>query len=235
MKIAIDGPAGAGKSTIARQVAKKLGYTYLDTGAMYRALTYTAIQRDISPSNSSALASIVSQMDLQITSDEETGGNRIFVDGEDITEAIRKPVVSGNVSEVSSHAEVRKVIVDLQKRMAEQGQVVMDGRDIGTVVMPDADWKFFLTASVSERARRRQLELSKNGHEVDLKELERQIQDRDLMDSTRAVSPLRKAEDAIHIDTTHMTIDEVVKLVLNYVQGGKSSVQSTNNHPQRHN
>ena len=227
MKIAIDGPAGAGKSTIARLVAKKLGYTYLDTGAMYRALTYTAIQREISPSDAPALACVVSQMALQITYDGENGGNRIFVAGKDVTEEIRKPIVSERVSEVSSHAQVRKVIVDLQKRMAEQGQVVMDGRDIGTVVMPDADWKFFLHASVKERARRRQLELIENGHKVDLRELERQIQRRDLMDSTRAVSPLRRAEDAIDIDTTHMTIDEVVDLVLHYVQGGKSSVQNT--------
>ena len=235
MKIAIDGPAGAGKSTIARLVAKKLGYTYLDTGAMYRALTYTAIQRGVSPSNASALVDVVFRMGLQITYDRENGGNRIFVAGEDITEKIREPQVSEYVSEVSSHAEVRKVIVDLQKRMAEQGKVVMDGRDIGTVVMPEADWKFFLHASVKERARRRQLELSENGHEVDLQDLERQIQRRDLMDSTRAVSPLRKAEDAIDIDTTHMTIDEVVNLVLHYVQGGKSGVQNTKNHPQRSN
>ena len=214
MKIAIDGPAGAGKSTIARLVAKELGLRYLDTGAMYRALTLEAKNNDIPYDNEQGLVRLATAMDLEIIFDQATKKNFVYLNGEDVTGQIRQPEISSNVSLVSSHKKVRKYIVDLQTEIGRQGAIVMDGRDIGTVVMPDADWKIFLQASVEERARRRQKELERSGHCVELVKLEEQIRKRDHFDSTRDNSPLRKADDAIEVDTTFLEIDVVVKKVL---------------------
>ncbi|HAI52519.1 MAG: (d)CMP kinase [Limnochordia bacterium] len=219
MKIAIDGPAGAGKSTIARLVAKRLGLRYLDTGAMYRALTLAALERGVPCTDEEALLRVATSVDLEIVFDEETKGNRVYLDGQDVTDLIRRPEVNAYVSLVSSHKKVRDFIVALQKEIARRGCIVMDGRDIGTVVMPDADWKIFLHASVEERARRRLRELRRNGHDVDLQELAEQIRQRDHFDSTRAISPLRKAEDAVEVDTTHLNIEEVVARVLAIIKG----------------
>ena len=219
MKIAIDGPAGAGKSTIARVVAKRLGLRYLDTGAMYRALTLAALERGVPCTDEEALLRVATSVDLEIVFDEETKGNRVYLDGQDVTDLIRRPEVNAYVSLVSSHKKVRDFIVALQKEIARRGCIVMDGRDIGTVVMPDADWKIFLHASVEERARRRLRELRRNGHDVDLQELAEQIRQRDHFDSTRAISPLRKAEDAVEVDTTHLNIEEVVARVLAIIKG----------------
>lgn len=224
MKIAIDGPAGAGKSTVARLLAKRLGLRYLDTGAMYRALTWAALQKGISCSDENALLRMASSLDLEIVFDEETKGNLIFVEGQDVTAQIRQPLVSSHVSLVSSHKKVREFIVALQKEIGRQGCIVMDGRDIGTVVMPDADWKIFLQASVEERAKRRQKELQRSGHEIGLPELEEQIRQRDHFDSTRANSPLRKAEDAIEVDTTQLNVEQVVQKILAMIKGADRDV-----------
>lgn len=218
MKIAVDGPAGAGKSTIARLVAKQLGLRYVDTGAMYRAVTLAALRQGVDMDDEDALLRVATSMDLNIVFQGQRG-NVIYLDGQDVTGLIRQPDVTANVSTVSTHKKVRDFIVALQDQIGRQGSVVMDGRDIGTVVMPDADWKIFLQATVEERARRRQQELQRKGVVVDIKDLQEQIRTRDHLDSTRENSPLRKAEDAIEIDTTSLSISEVVEKVLDLIQG----------------
>lgn len=221
MKIAIDGPAGAGKSTIARLVAQKLGLRYLDTGAMYRALTLEAARKCVPFDEEEALLKVATAMDLEIVFERTTKKNLIYLNGEDVSQLIRQPEITANVSLVSSHKKVRDYIVALQKEIGKQGSIVMDGRDIGTVVMPDADWKIFLQASVEERARRRQKELEKNGHPVDIIELEEQLRKRDHFDSTRDNSPLKKSDDAVEVDTTFLEIDEVVEKVLGLIKEDK--------------
>ena len=221
MKIAIDGPAGAGKSTIARLVAQKLGLRYLDTGAMYRALTLEAAKKGVPFDEEEALLNVATAMDLEIVFERTTKKNLIYLNGEDVSQLIRQPEITANVSLVSSHKKVRDYIVALQKEIGKQGSIVMDGRDIGTVVMPDADWKIFLQASVEERARRRQKELEKNGHPVDIIELEEQLRKRDHFDSTRDNSPLKKSDDAVEVDTTFLEIDEVVEKVLGLIKEDK--------------
>lgn len=227
LKIAIDGPAGAGKSTIARLVAKELGLRYLDTGAMYRALTLEAILKGVPCDDEDALMRLATAMDLEIVFEKTSKKNLIYLNGQDVTNSIRQPEITANVSLVSSHKKVREYIVALQKEIGKQGFIVMDGRDIGTVVMPDADWKIYLQASVEERARRRQRELVRSGHEVDFAELEEQIRRRDHFDSTRENSPLRKAEDAVELDTTCLSIEEVVEKVLELIREGKAGVQGS--------
>ncbi len=226
MKIAIDGPAGAGKSTIARLVAQHLGLRYLDTGAMYRALTVEALQRGVDISDEEALMRVATSMDLEIAFRGEQG-NRIFLNGEDVTKLIRQPEVTAQVSTVSSHKRIRELIVALQEQIGRQGSIVMDGRDIGTVVMPDADWKIFLQATVEERAKRRRIELEKQGVAVNIAELQEQIRRRDHQDSTRENSPLKKSDDAIEIDTTSMGVSEVVCRLLNLIKGEDEDVQGS--------
>ncbi|NLL42229.1 MAG: (d)CMP kinase [Firmicutes bacterium] len=230
MKIAVDGPAGAGKSTIARLVAEKLGLRYLDTGAMYRALTLEALRRGTDTSDEDAIMRVATSIDLNIVF-QAGKGNVIFLGGEDVTGLIRQPDVTAQVSVVASHKKVREFIVALQDQIGKQGSVVMDGRDIGTVVMPDADWKIFLQASVEERARRRQAEFERRGVEVDFDELQEQIRMRDHLDSTRDNSPLRKAQDAVEIDTTSLTIAEVVDEVLGLIRGEGEHVQDSGGNP----
>lgn len=224
MRIAIDGPAGAGKSTIARLVAKKLGLRYLDTGAMYRAVTLEALRQGVSLANEEELVLLITSFDLEIVFQSESGANLVFVNGEDVTELIRQQEVSENVSLVSSHKKVRELIVALQKQIGNTGSIIMDGRDIGTVVMPDAEWKIFLQATVEERARRRQLELEQNGYKVDLQSLIEQLQRRDFFDSTRKNSPLQKADGAIILDTTNLNIAEVVQQLLCLIGEGRQDV-----------
>ena len=217
MKIAVDGPAGAGKSTIARLVARHLGLRYVDTGAMYRAVTLAALRQGVDMSDEDALLRVATSMDLNIVFQGEKG-NVIYLDGEDVTALIREPDVTAHVSTVSTHKKVRDFIVALQDQIGKQGSVVMDGRDIGTVVMPDADWKIFLQATVEERAKRRQREMERRGVQVDMGDLQEQIRKRDYLDSTRENSPLKKAVDAIEIDTTSLDVAEVVQKVLDLVQ-----------------
>jgi len=212
MIIAIDGPAGAGKSTVAKEVARRLGYGYLDTGAMYRALTWKALQVRADLRDEEALGRLVSESRLDLRD------SRILVDGRDITEAIRLPDVGEAVSIVSSAAPVRAHMVAKQQRLAERlGNIVVEGRDIGTVVFPDAEVKVFLTAGADERARRRVIELRGKGLEIEAAAVEEEIAIRDRLDSGRLVSPLEKAADAGEVDTTRKSIDEVVEIILELV------------------
>jgi len=206
-KLAIDGPAGSGKSTISSLIAKKMGWTHIDTGAMYRAVTLQAIELGIDLNDELAYSFLE-------TSYIHYDYDKIFINQRDVTEDIRSEAVTKNVSLVSSFPYVRKKLVDLQKRAAENGNIVMDGRDIGTVVLPHADLKIFLTANVEERAKRRVKENLKKGKEVEIEKVIKDISTRDEKDSTRKESPLRMAEDAIILDTTHLTIDEVVNKII---------------------
>ena len=192
--IAIDGPAGSGKSTVAQAVARKLGVDYLDTGAMYRSVTHVALQRGVDVTDGDALARLAHDLEIEV-------GDRVLVDGDDVSEAIRAPAVNGAVSTVAAHPGVRAELVRRQKAWAAKHQGgVMEGRDIGTVVCPDARLKVFLTAGEGERARRRRDEAG--------------VEQRDRLDSTRSVSPLKAADDAVVIDTTELAVDEVVARIL---------------------
>jgi cytidylate kinase len=216
ISIAIDGPAGSGKSTIAKRVALHFGYVYVDTGAMYRAVTLKALEQGISFDDPEKMTRLAAGCAIELRS-EDLGGEyrqRVFLDGSDVSEAIRSLKVTNQVSFPAALPGVRAAMVKLQCRMAAGGGVVMDGRDIGTVVLPDAELKVFLTASASERSKRRWLELREKGTDVDIDELEEQIRRRDEIDSTREADPLRQAEDAVLLDTSSMNIDEVVAEVL---------------------
>lgn len=210
--IAIDGPAGAGKSTVAKLTAQKLDYNYIDTGAMYRAVAWQALQQGIEPTNQ-AIAELARNLDLKL--EYIDGKTNVTVASEDITEAIRTPEVSRIVSKVAKVAELREVMLKLQQDMASLGGVVMDGRDIGTHVLPHADIKIFLTASIAERAKRRWQELTNKGYTIQLTELEAEIACRDKEDCEREIAPLIAAPDAITIDTTELSIDDTVKKILN--------------------
>lgn len=218
--IAIDGPAGAGKSTVARRVADALQYAYIDTGAMYRALTLAVLRADIDPAAAEGVAPLARRTDIEISPGPK--GNRIWLDGEDVTDRLRDPRVSAAVSAVAAHGAVRDRMLQLQRQLGEKGGIVMDGRDIGTVVLPDADTKIFLTASVDARARRRWQQLRDAGHKVELQSIRHNIETRDALDSERDVAPLRQAADAIRIDTTHRTVDEVVDEVLRIARKGRA-------------
>lgn len=203
--IAIDGPAGSGKSTTARRVAQQLGYIYIDTGAMYRALTL-AVLRENKPTDEASLSEILRNYSVALR--VESDGQHTYLNGEDVSAAIRTPDVTALVSAVSALARVRSDMVHQQQELGKNGGVVMDGRDIGTVVFPQAELKIFLVASPAERARRRVLELAKQGVQMSAEEVERQIVERDRMDSERDISPLRKADDAVEIDTSMLSIEE---------------------------
>jgi cytidylate kinase len=219
-RIAIDGPAGAGKSTVARAVAKKLGLAYLDTGAMYRAVTLAALRKKANLYDNKVLESLTAGLVIDIKSAED-GQNIIYLNGEDVTAAIRLPEVSRHVSIVARCAEVREILVQKQKEIGRRGNIVMDGRDIGTNVMPDAEYKIFLTASLEERARRRMFELREKGEHIELEQMIKEIEARDKIDTERECSPLRQADDAILVDTTNMTIAEVVDKIVDIVAGRK--------------
>ena len=210
--VAIDGPAGAGKSTIAKRIARRLGYIYVDTGAMYRAMAYYLIQNQVDAADQEAIAAACQHADISIC--YQGGEQVVLLNGENVNAYLRTEAV-GNMASVSSVVpEVRKKLVELQQKLARETDVVMDGRDIGTVVLPDADVKVYLTASVETRAKRRFLELQEKGEPADLAKIAADIEDRDYRDMHRDISPLRQAEDATLVDSSDMTIDQVVERIL---------------------
>jgi len=216
IQIAIDGPSGAGKSTMAKIISKKLGMLYLDTGSMYRAVALKAIRQGIDTRDREKVAAIMP--DIRIDISYVAGSQRVFLDGEDITGSIRTNEVSMGASNVSAFPDVRERLVELQRKIADNTGVIMDGRDIGTHVLPNADVKIFLTASVEERARRRYEELKEKGLlDKTLDQLIEEIKTRDYNDSTRQHSPLRQAEDAILLDTSHLNIDQAVQKILEII------------------
>lgn len=212
IQIAIDGPASSGKSTVAKIIAKDLGYTYLDTGAMYRSATYLALTNGVEVTDQDRIVDLLSQNPIRFGRDED-GQQLVFVGDEDVTLPIRDNQVTNNVSAVASLPLVREELVRLQQEIAQAGGIVMDGRDIGTVVLPQAELKIFLIASVEERALRRFKENTERGIETDLETLKEEIAARDYKDSNRAVSPLKAADDAITFDTTGVSIEGVVKFI----------------------
>lgn len=216
MNIAIDGPAGAGKSTIAKKVAKKMGYIYVDTGAMYRAMALFMIKQGIDPSDATSIEEACKIADISI--EYRDGEQVVLLNGENVNAYLRTEEVGNMASVTSVNAKVREKLVELQQKLAKTKDVVMDGRDIGTVVLPNAEVKVYLTASSLVRAQRRALELVAKGESADLSKIEADIIERDNRDMTRAISPLKQAEDATLIDSSYMTIDEVVEAILNLVK-----------------
>ncbi len=215
MIIAIDGPAGSGKSTIARLIAKDKGLIYLDTGAMYRLVTLKALNKGILGNNDLNYLEEIKKLLDNLNIDIKENG--FYLDNVDVSEEIRKPIVSENVSDVAAIREVREKMVDLQRKFSESKNVILDGRDIGTVVFPNADLKIFLIADAKERAKRRYKELVEKGENVEIEEIYENILKRDKIDSTRKESPLKKAEDAIEVDTTSKNIEEVKNEILRMI------------------
>lgn len=212
ISIAIDGPAAAGKSTVAKIVAENLAYVYIDTGAMYRALTYKALRESVSLNDESDLISLLNDTSIELFPGES--GQKVLIDGVEVTNEIRTAEVTNQVSYASVHEQVRKEMVNRQQMFAKNGGVVMDGRDIGTHVLPDAEVKVFLLASVEERAQRRHAENLQKGFDSDLEQLKEEIAARDKIDSEREVAPLKKADDAVVIDTTSLSIADVVEKIM---------------------
>lgn len=214
--IAIDGPAGAGKSTIARALAKRLGYIYVDTGALYRAVAYSAVCYGMPPNDEAAVAVLLPAMHVRLGFVD--GEQRVFVNDNDVTAYIRTPEMSRAASDVSAFPSVRSFLLELQRRIAAENNVVMDGRDIGTVVLPNARIKIFLTASPEDRARRRALELEEKGTPQPYEDVLRDVQQRDYNDSHRAAAPLRQAEDAVLVDTTGNTLEQSIEQLTRVVE-----------------
>lgn len=216
MQIAIDGPAGAGKSSVAKEIARKLGFVYIDTGAMYRTLTFKALKNNIDFEMEEKLEKMAK--DTVITFSKGQKEQLIYCDGEEVTELIRTPVVSRNVSKIAQIKGVREQLVFLQRDLAKEFDVVMDGRDIGTVVLPEADLKVYLTASLEVRTQRRMKELEEKGFKIDFDTLFNELKERDYLDINREFAPLKPADDAIHIDTTNMNFDQVVYGVIGLIE-----------------
>ncbi len=223
--VAIDGPAGAGKSTVARRLALRLGFLYIDSGAMYRAVGLWALRTGIDLSDARRLSQLAAESAIEL----EPGGARVLLNGEDVTEAIRTPEVSEAASRVSTFAGVREAMVAGQRRMAERSSVVMEGRDIGTVVFPDAEIKIFLDADPGERAARRLRESAGRGESVDPEEMSRQIRQRDQRDRTRAEAPLVQAPDAVYVDTTGLSVEQVEETILRIIRKRTSNGKGVDN------
>lgn len=217
MIIAIDGPAGAGKSTVAKLIAKELGFLYIDTGALYRALTLKVLENRIDIGDIARIIELAKNTRVELRNNQFYS-QEVLVDGKDVTLKIRQPRITQFVSDIAKIKGVREVMLGLQRNSAKQGNVVLDGRDIGTVVFPNADKKFYIDAEFKERVKRRYKELNELGQNVTLKDIESDVRNRDTIDSTRQFAPLKKAEDATYIDTTDMTVKEVVDKVLNYIR-----------------
>jgi len=217
MIIAIDGPAGAGKSTVGKKTAQKLGFLYIDTGAMYRALTLKAIEENVAISDTASIVELAKKTTIDLVNNSD-GTLAVFLDSRDVSKAIRQPRITGSVSDIAKIKEVRQIMVSLQRKLGKQKDAVLDGRDIGTVVFPEADKKFYVDADFKERVRRRFEELKGLGQEITFEAVEKDLRNRDTIDSTRAVAPLKKADDAIYLDTTKMSIEEVVDTILKYIK-----------------
>ncbi len=215
--VAIDGPVGAGKSSVGRRVAEVLGFAYLDTGAMYRAATWWALENGTNLDDPGALADVTRKMPLEMS--DQDGGLQVKVGGRDITEAIRTPEITRQIYKLDHVAGVRQHLVELQRQVGARRPTVADGRDMGTVVFPHARWKVYLDASVDERVRRRAAQLAGKGVQVDFAELKQDVEERDRKSMTRAVSPLRKASDARLVDTTALSFEEAVDAIVNIVRG----------------
>ena len=216
MQVAIDGPASAGKSTVAKIVAKNLNFIYIDTGAMYRACTLIAQQGNVDYGDEAEILKLLAKNKIEFKNGEKE--QKVFINGQDVSLAIRTPEITANVSQVSALPGIREKMVELQRKMAGENNVIMDGRDIGTTVLPNADVKIFLIASVASRAKRRFLDFKEKGIHQDLAEIEHDIEERDYKDSHRKISPLKKATDAIELDTTNLTIDEVVAKITTLIE-----------------
>jgi len=225
--IAIDGPSAVGKSTIGKLIAQELGYLYIDTGAIYRAITWKVIQKNIDLNNEGLVSDLVSKIHISIKKMNLKFKNYylIFIDGEDVTEEIRNPKIDQNVSLIAKLPKVRKQLIDMQRNLAKNGCIVMEGRDIGSIILPYADIKLYFSASEEERIKRRYQELNERGHKISYKEVKEQILRRDVIDSNRKYAPLTKTEDAILIDTTNKTIEEVkneiLKIINKYKKNGE--------------
>jgi len=215
--IAIDGPAGAGKSTLAQRAAKELGFLYVDTGAIYRTVALKTLRAGADPENQDQVIPLLDQMDVQMKYGSD-GEQRMYLDGEDVSVAIREHQVSGLASKVSAIPAVRAFLLDFQRKQARENNVLMDGRDIGTVVLPNADVKIFLTAAAESRARRRLLELERRGQTTDFETVLRDIVQRDEQDRNRPVAPLRQAEDAVLLDTTNLNLEESLQAMLSIIK-----------------
>ncbi len=211
--VAIDGPAGAGKSTIAKRLAKELGFVYVDTGAMYRAIGLYMLKNSVDGRDEAAVSEAVKNVEVTLSYDD--GVQCVYLNGEDVSGMIRTEEVSALASQTSAYQAVREKLLDLQRTMAKNNDVLMDGRDIGTTILPNADVKIYLTASVETRAKRRYDEYIAKGQTCDLAEIEEDIKTRDHNDMTRKISPLKKADDAIEVDSSNMNIDEVVETIKN--------------------
>ncbi|EPY6469702.1 (d)CMP kinase [Clostridium sporogenes] len=212
ISIAIDGPAGAGKSTIAKIIGKKLNLIYINTGSMYRAVTLMALENNIESSDIESLKTLINSMDISFN------GNNIIVNGKDLEEAIRMPIINNNVSKYAAVEEVRELLVSMQQNISKKYNVIMDGRDIGTVVLKDAPYKFFITASAEVRAKRRLKELKEKHINIDFENVLKEIKQRDYIDSNRKINPLKQSEDAILIDTSNFTIEEVADKICTIIK-----------------
>lgn len=221
--VAIDGPAGAGKSTVSRRLAQRLGFQYVDTGAMYRVIGVLAAERHIDPNDAEALERLCRETRISFRDDPE-GRTHIYADGRDLSDAIRTPEAAQWASKVSAVPQVRAHLVAQQRALGDKGGVVMEGRDIGTVVFPDAMAKFFLDASPRERARRRAAELHREVREAEIEQVAREIAERDTRDRNRAHAPLKPADDAVYVDTTDKSIDEVVQLLYDIVTARRAEL-----------
>ena len=215
--IAIDGPSGAGKSTLARALAQEMGYLYVDTGAIYRTVGLAVQRRGVDPSDPQAVEQVLGQVDITMGHGED-GQQRMYLDGEDVSADIRRPEISMYASAVSALPEVREFLMEMQRGLARRQNVIMDGRDIGTVVLPDADLKLFLTASAEDRAQRRYAELREKGIATDFETVLADMATRDKNDASRAAAPLRQAEDAVLVDTTGNTLEESFQMLLKTVK-----------------
>ena len=216
ISVAIDGPSGAGKSTVARAAAARLGYVYVDTGAMYRAIGLAVCRRGISGEDADGIAAVLPEIDIRLA--YQDGAQHVLLNGEDVSDAIRTPEIAYYASKVSAVHAVRQFLLEAQRDMAKKGNILMDGRDIGTVILPDAPVKIFLTASAETRAERRYLELIGKGQQVTRESVLHDVVERDRQDMSRAVAPLKQAEDAVLLNTSKMTLDESIEAVLQIIR-----------------